>query len=81
MVADLNVLEDPNCFVLRVCSILLPPQEWFTVYEHNRRTNCTSSDLIMGNEYMFRVYSENLCGMSDEPCQGKNTAKIAKTGL
>lgn len=35
----------------------------------------------MGNEYMFRVYSENLCGMSDEPCQGKNTAKIAKTGL
>lgn len=35
----------------------------------------------MGNEYMFRVYSENLCGLSDEPCQGKNTAKIAKTGL
>lgn len=35
----------------------------------------------MGNEYMFRVYSENMCGLSDEPCQGKNTAKIAKTGL
>lgn len=61
--------------------MLFPPQEWFTVYEHNRRTNCTASDLIMGNEYIFRVYSENLCGLSDEPCQGKNTAKIAKTGL
>ncbi|CAB1312256.1 unnamed protein product, partial [Coregonus sp. 'balchen'] len=34
--------------------------EWFTIYEHNRRTNCTASDLIMGNEYMFRVFSENL---------------------
>uniref|UniRef100_A0A3Q3VLS7 Myosin-binding protein C, fast-type n=1 Tax=Mola mola TaxID=94237 RepID=A0A3Q3VLS7_MOLML len=56
-------------------------KEWFTVYQHNRRTNCTASDLIMGNEYMFRVYSENFCGMSDEPCQSKNTAIIAKTGL
>ncbi|XP_038591947.1 myosin-binding protein C, fast-type-like isoform X2 [Micropterus salmoides] len=56
-------------------------KEWFTVYEHNRRTNCTASDLIMGNEYMFRVYSENLCGLSEEPRQSKNTAVIAKTGL
>lgn len=35
----------------------------------------------MGNEYKFRVYSENMCGSSDDACQGKNTAKIAKTGL
>ncbi|KAM6897487.1 myosin-binding protein C, fast-type-like [Xenentodon cancila] len=56
-------------------------KEWFTVYEHNRRTNCTVSDLVMGNEYMFRIYSENLCGLSEEPRQGKNTAVIAKTGL
>ncbi len=56
-------------------------QEWFTVYEHNRRTNCTASDLIMGNEYMFRVYSENLCGLSEEPRHSKNTAVIAKTGV
>uniref|UniRef100_A0A3P8WXB7 Myosin-binding protein C, fast-type n=1 Tax=Cynoglossus semilaevis TaxID=244447 RepID=A0A3P8WXB7_CYNSE len=56
-------------------------KEWFTVYEHNKRTHCTASDLIMGNEYMFRVYSENLCGQSEEPRQSKNTAKIAKTGL
>ncbi|XP_014900296.1 myosin-binding protein C, fast-type-like isoform X3 [Poecilia latipinna] len=55
-------------------------KEWFTVYEHNRRTNCTVSDLIMGNEYMFRVYSQNLCGLSEEPRMSKNTAVITKTG-
>ncbi|KTG01771.1 hypothetical protein cypCar_00015797, partial [Cyprinus carpio] len=49
--------------------------------KHNRRTNCTVSDLIIGNEYMFRVYSENLCGLSEDPCMSKNTAVIAKTGL
>uniref|UniRef100_A0A8C1JIQ5 Myosin-binding protein C, fast-type n=1 Tax=Cyprinus carpio TaxID=7962 RepID=A0A8C1JIQ5_CYPCA len=56
-------------------------QEWFTVYEHNRRTNCTVSDLVIGNEYMFRVYSEILCGLSEDPCMSKNTAIVAKTGL
>ncbi|KAL1248294.1 hypothetical protein QQF64_021612 [Cirrhinus molitorella] len=56
-------------------------KEWFTVYEHNRRTNCTVSDLVMGNEYMFRVYSENLCGPSEDPCMSKNTAVIAKSDL
>uniref|UniRef100_A0A8D3AW96 Myosin-binding protein C, fast-type n=1 Tax=Scophthalmus maximus TaxID=52904 RepID=A0A8D3AW96_SCOMX len=55
-------------------------KEWFTVYEHNRRSNCTASDLIMGNEYMFRVYSENFCGLSEEPRMSKNTATIVKTG-
>uniref|UniRef100_A0A3P8XR43 Myosin binding protein C, fast type b n=1 Tax=Esox lucius TaxID=8010 RepID=A0A3P8XR43_ESOLU len=56
-------------------------KEWFTIYEHNRRPNCTASDLIMGNEYMFRVYSENLVGKSEEPGISKNTAVIPKTGL
>ena len=62
----------------------LPPtplQDWFTVYEHNRRPSCTVSDLVMGNEYMFRVFSENLCGLSDEVGFSKNTAVIAKTGM
>ncbi|XP_034567664.1 myosin binding protein Ca isoform X2 [Notolabrus celidotus] len=56
-------------------------KEWFTVYEHNRRPSCTVSDLVMGNEYSFRVYSENICGLSDEPGVSKNTAIISKTGL
>ncbi|KAJ0015895.1 hypothetical protein NQD34_014185 [Periophthalmus magnuspinnatus] len=56
-------------------------KEWFTIYDHNRRTNCTASDLIMGNTYQFRVYSENLCGLSEEPRVSKNTAVIPKTGL
>ncbi|TKC53685.1 hypothetical protein EI555_018426, partial [Monodon monoceros] len=55
--------------------------EWFNVYEHNRQTSCTVSDLIMGNEYYFRVYSENICGLSDSPGVSKNTACILKTGV
>lgn len=55
-------------------------QEWFTVYEHNRRAGCTVSDLVMGNEYSFRVFSENICGLSDQAGLSRNTAVIAKTG-
>ncbi|XP_062031891.1 myosin-binding protein C, fast-type [Lepus europaeus] len=55
--------------------------EWFTVYEHNRHTSCTVSDLIVGNEYYFRVYTENICGLSDSPGVSKNTAHILKTGI
>lgn len=55
-------------------------QEWFTIYEHNRRPSCTVSDLVMGNEYSFRVFSENICGLSEVPGISKNTAVITKTG-
>uniref|UniRef100_A0A665V2L1 Myosin-binding protein C, fast-type n=1 Tax=Echeneis naucrates TaxID=173247 RepID=A0A665V2L1_ECHNA len=74
--------DDGNCEITgyTIQKADMKTKEWFTVYEHNRRTNCTVSDLIMGNEYMFRVYSENLCGLSEEPRPSKNTAKIAKTG-
>ncbi|XP_043959360.1 myosin binding protein Cb isoform X3 [Gambusia affinis] len=75
--------DDGNCEVTgyTIQKADMKTKEWFTVYEHNRRTNCTVSDLIMGNEYMFRVYSENLCGLSEEPRMSKNTAVIPKTGL
>uniref|UniRef100_A0A6I8PER6 Myosin-binding protein C, fast-type n=1 Tax=Ornithorhynchus anatinus TaxID=9258 RepID=A0A6I8PER6_ORNAN len=55
--------------------------EWFTVYEHSRPTRCTVSDLIIGNEYYFRVFSENICGLSDSAGLSTNTAYIAKPGL
>uniref|UniRef100_A0A8C5QNJ2 Myosin-binding protein C, fast-type n=1 Tax=Leptobrachium leishanense TaxID=445787 RepID=A0A8C5QNJ2_9ANUR len=55
--------------------------EWFTVFEHNRQPRCTISDLVMGNEYYFRVFSENICGFSENPTVSKNTAVIQKTGL
>ncbi|KAJ3600353.1 hypothetical protein NHX12_031338 [Muraenolepis orangiensis] len=58
----------------------LTVQEWFTVYEHNRRPSCTVSDLVMGNEYSFRIRSENICGLSDEVGVSKNTANISKSG-
>ncbi|KAF7661191.1 hypothetical protein LDENG_00267220 [Lucifuga dentata] len=75
--------DDGNCEITgyAIQKADMKTKEWFTIYEHNRRTNCTASDLIMGNEYMFRVYSENFCGLSEEPRHSKNTAAIAKTGL
>ncbi|XP_067151654.1 myosin-binding protein C, cardiac-type [Apteryx mantelli] len=54
--------------------------EWYTVFDHYRRTNCIVSDLIMGNEYFFRVFSENLCGLSETAATTKNPAYIQKTG-
>ncbi|NWI90084.1 MYBPH protein, partial [Pitta sordida] len=35
--------------------------KWFTVLERCSRTSCTISDLIIGNTYSFRVFSENIC--------------------
>ncbi|XP_031702198.1 myosin-binding protein C, cardiac-type isoform X3 [Anarrhichthys ocellatus] len=55
--------------------------EWFTVYEQYRRTNCVASDLIMGNEYVFRVFAINLVGLSLEPCTTTDSAYIQKTGI
>lgn len=55
--------------------------EWFTVYELYRRTNCVVSDLIMGNEYIFRVFATNLVGLSPDPCNTKDSAYIQKTGI
>ncbi|XP_023803639.1 myosin-binding protein C, fast-type-like, partial [Cyanistes caeruleus] len=55
--------------------------EWFTVYEHNRPLRCTVSELVMGNEYLFKVFSENLCGLSETPGLSCNTAVIPKAEL
>ncbi|XP_024911344.1 myosin-binding protein C, cardiac-type isoform X4 [Cynoglossus semilaevis] len=55
--------------------------EWFTVYEQYRRANCIASDLIMGNEYVFRVFSANLVGLSLEACNTKDSAFIQKKGI
>lgn len=59
----------------------VPLQEWFNVYENYRRTNCVASDLIMGNEYIFRVYAANMVGLSPEPCFSKDSAYIQKIGM
>ncbi|XP_058256680.1 myosin binding protein Cb isoform X1 [Hemibagrus wyckioides] len=75
--------DDGNCEILgyTIQKADMKTKEWFTVYEHNRRPNCTVSDLVMGNQYMFRVFSENLCGQSEEACVSKDKATITKTGL
>ncbi|XP_047428657.1 myosin binding protein Ca isoform X4 [Mugil cephalus] len=75
--------NDGNCEIIgyTIQKSDMKTKEWFTVYEHNRRPSCTVSDLVMGNEYSFRVFSENICGLSDEAGISKNTAVITKTGL
>ncbi|KAK5874065.1 hypothetical protein PBY51_019045 [Eleginops maclovinus] len=55
--------------------------EWFTVYEQYRRTNCVASDLIMGNEYVFRVFAINQVGLSLESCNTPDSAYIQKTAI
>uniref|UniRef100_A0A3B3R6D7 Myosin binding protein C, cardiac n=1 Tax=Paramormyrops kingsleyae TaxID=1676925 RepID=A0A3B3R6D7_9TELE len=55
--------------------------EWYTVYDQYRRTNSVVSDLIMGNEYVFRIYAINMVGLSPEPCFSKDSAYIQKTGI
>uniref|UniRef100_A0A146WVV6 Myosin-binding protein H n=1 Tax=Fundulus heteroclitus TaxID=8078 RepID=A0A146WVV6_FUNHE len=55
--------------------------DWFSVLEHYHRLNATISDLIMGNTYKFRVFSENKCGISESAAVTKEEAKISKTGI
>ncbi|XP_022595424.1 myosin-binding protein C, fast-type [Seriola dumerili] len=75
--------DDGNCEIIgyTIQKSDKTTKEWFTVYEHNRRPSCTVSDLVMGNEYSFRVFSENICGLSDDAGISKNTAIITKSGL
>ncbi|XP_068133063.1 myosin-binding protein C, slow-type isoform X17 [Hyperolius riggenbachi] len=54
--------------------------EWFTVLEHYHRTSATISDLVIGNEYYFRVFSENMCGLSESATKTPNSALIEKEG-
>ncbi|XP_069620388.1 myosin-binding protein C, slow-type isoform X7 [Ranitomeya imitator] len=54
--------------------------EWFTVLEHYHRTSATISELVIGNEYYFRVFSENMCGLSEMATKTPNGALIEKEG-
>ncbi|KAM3924109.1 myosin-binding protein C, slow-type isoform 9-T9 [Leptodactylus fuscus] len=54
--------------------------EWFTVLEHYHRTSATISELVIGNEYYFRVFSENMCGLSETATRTPNSALIDKEG-
>lgn len=56
------------------------PQEWFTVLEHYRRTQCVVSDLIIGNSYYFRVFSQNMVGPSDKAATTKKPVLIPRSG-
>ncbi|VFV26227.1 myosin-binding protein h [Lynx pardinus] len=55
--------------------------QWFTVLERYHLTTCTVSDLIVGNAYSFRVFSENLCGLSTLAAVTKEPARIRKADI
>ncbi|XP_072305981.1 myosin binding protein Ha isoform X2 [Eucyclogobius newberryi] len=55
--------------------------DWFTVLEHYHRLTATVSDLIMGNTYVFRVFSENRVGKSEACAVSKEVAHIQKTAI
>ncbi|XP_054555162.1 myosin-binding protein C, cardiac-type [Talpa occidentalis] len=55
--------------------------EWFTVLEHYRRTHCVVSELIIGNGYYFRVFSNNIVGPSDKAATTKEAVFIPRPGI
>ncbi|XP_029902031.1 myosin-binding protein C, slow-type isoform X1 [Myripristis murdjan] len=55
--------------------------EWYTCIEHYHRTCITITELVVGNEYFFRIYAENMCGLSECATQTKNSALIVKEGM
>ncbi|XP_044936963.1 myosin-binding protein H isoform X2 [Mustela putorius furo] len=55
--------------------------QWFTVLERYHPTTCTISDLIVGNAYSFRVFSENQCGLSTSAATTKELARIQKAAM
>lgn len=55
-------------------------QEWYTCIEHYHRTCIAITELVVGNEYYFRIFSENMCGLSETATQTKNSALIVKEG-
>ncbi|XP_040003111.1 myosin-binding protein C, slow-type [Xiphias gladius] len=55
--------------------------EWYTCIEHYHRSCITITELVVGNEYFFRIFSENMCGLSENATQTKQSALIVKEGL
>ncbi|XP_066525660.1 myosin-binding protein C, slow-type [Hoplias malabaricus] len=55
--------------------------EWYTCLEHYHRTCITISELVVGNEYFFRIFSENMVGLSENATTTKDSAIILKEGM
>ncbi|XP_010774855.1 myosin-binding protein C, slow-type isoform X3 [Notothenia coriiceps] len=55
--------------------------EWFTCIEHYHRSCITITELVVGNEYFFRIFAENMCGLSETATQSKKSALIVKEGM
>jgi hypothetical protein len=76
----INTCNFSFSFVLLTRRVPFARQEWYTCVEHYHRTCITISDLVIGNEYFFRIYAENMCGLSESATQTKDCALIVKEG-
>lgn len=48
--------------------------------EHYHRTCVTIHELVVGNEYYFRIFAENIVGLSENATTAKGSAVIVKEG-
>ncbi|XP_061124438.1 myosin-binding protein C, slow-type isoform X3 [Syngnathus typhle] len=55
--------------------------EWYTCLEHYHRMTIAITELVVGNEYYFRVFSENMCGLSESATQTRKSALILKEDM
>lgn len=60
--------------------VLWSLKEWYTCIEHYHRNCITLTELVVGNEYFFRIFAENMCGPSETATQTKKSAVIVKEG-
>lgn len=87
MVSYQTTLSHCNCYTLPIWCVnplINTPsfdlQEWYTCIEHYHRNCITITELVVGNEYFFRIFAENMCGLSESATQTKKSALIMKEG-
>lgn len=76
----LNLPETHKSKTANNAHVLWSSKEWYTCIEHYHRNCITITELVVGNEYFFRIFAENMCGPSEAATQTKKSALIVKEG-
>lgn len=75
-----NTLTHEHTKTTNNAYVLWSSKEWYTCIEHYHRNCITITELVVGNEYFFRIFAENMCGPSETATQTKKSALIVKEG-